>query len=139
LIAGFGWAKPVPVDFDILTRPGRICVALAGVTVNLFIAILSIFLMHVIKVPVITVTLNYLALINIILCVFNIVPVPPLDGSRVLAEFLPDSARVIMSQIERYGFIIIMVLLFVGPLMTYLTLMQTFVYTVIDSMFSFMG
>ena len=122
LFLGFGWAKPVPVNYYYLRpqKTGIICCALAGVTVNFLIAFLSLFMfkLSVLFFPVdkLQVALMVTAQINLLLASFNLIPIPPLDGSRVLTVLSPPSWRNFLYNIERYGMLIIIVLLYAGIL-----------------------
>ena len=111
----FGGAKPVPVNpyhFRNLRRD-YILVALAGVTVNFIIAAALALLWQVpILSPPTRLILAKGAYINIFLGVFNLVPIPPLDGSRVVGALLPREAQKAYASIEPYGFIIIVALLY---------------------------
>lgn len=128
-----GWAKPVPVNPNYFQDPQKdmVWVALAGPAVNLALAIICAFLAkftesiypliahysiaHSTLQPLYS-FLVYSVEINLILCIFNFLPIPPLDGSKILAGFLePDMARSYAS-IERYGFVIILLLAFSGIL-----------------------
>ncbi|MBO5252888.1 MAG: site-2 protease family protein [Clostridia bacterium] len=103
LLFGFGWAKPVPVDSRYFKNPRRdmALVALAGPTANLLASFVGALLMYAVMafVPYNTfvyytvVFFNYYSFINAVLAVFNMVPIPPLDGSKILASFLSDRAR----------------------------------------------
>ncbi|QTA90285.1 site-2 protease family protein [Desulfonema magnum] len=123
----FGYAKPVPVNFANLYdyRRGTIFVGAAGVVANLICAVLSGLLfqfliyaaslwhgsfLQSLVIPFLNM-LNYSVIINLVLAVFNMIPIPPLDGSRILAMFLPESLRIPFQRIERYGMIIIILLL----------------------------
>ena len=93
-IFGFGWAKPVPVNFNRLrdTHKGLIYVSAAGIIANMFLAFMAFFLYRVLSpsptgIP--AALLYYLAQINIILAAFNLIPLPPLDGSKILMGFAP--------------------------------------------------
>lgn len=100
ILFGFGWAKPVPVDSRYMKKPkqGMALVALAGPVANLLAALLGALVMVVMQafVPVNGVTqflynvLYYYVLVNISLAVFNLLPIPPLDGSRIVGAFLSD-------------------------------------------------
>jgi Zn-dependent protease len=123
----FGWAKPVPVDARNLRRPrfDMIWVALAGPFANLLMALfwagiakLGAYLMMTqswLGLP-----LNYMGeagiMINIVLAVLNCIPIPPLDGSRVLMGLLPRKIAYGMSRLEPFGFIILVILLMTGVL-----------------------
>ena len=128
-----GWAKPVPVDPRNFRNPKKdmAIVAAAGPLVNIIIAIVSAILFRL-QEPVVELILNYQlndllnvvlpvfyminisARINIALAIFNIIPIPPLDGGRMLAGVLSHEQVIKFSKIEPYGFIIIVVLLMSG-------------------------
>lgn len=120
-IFGFGWAKPVPVNFNHIrdTKKGLILVSSAGITVNMILAFLA-FLMFRLLAPapggIVATLLFYLAQINIILAAFNLIPIPPLDGSKILMGFLPERWQDALSRVEPYGFFLIIGLLFLGVL-----------------------
>ncbi len=122
-----GWAKPVPVDPRYFRKPSRdnMLVSLAGPLSNILLAILffafyALFLRFVaismdprFAIPL-NMMLQYGLLINAILAVFNLIPIPPLDGSHILEHFLPFQARQAYMQIQPYGFIILIFLFYVG-------------------------
>ena len=119
LIAGFGWAKPVPVNpffFKGNRTTGMMLVSLAGPLVNLVVAYIA-YAVYVAgqgfyTVPFLNQFLNYCIILNVFLAVFNLIPVPPLDGSKILAGFLPkQTAFKFLTTMERYGFVILMVLI----------------------------
>ena len=117
----FGWAKPVPIDFRSLGNPKKdmIWVGLAGPGANILFAIL---LALILKFSVITgsvwliAILNMAIILNLVLAVFNIMPIPPLDGSRILMGLLPREMAMQYAKVERYGFIIIFGLLWFGAI-----------------------
>lgn len=115
----FGWAKPVPVNYWGLKNPKRdiIWVGLAGPAANILAAvILSFFLKANLLMPLWAVFLIKQAIItNLILAVFNLMPIPPLDGSRVLIGLLPEPLAGSYAKLERYGFIILIALLYFSP------------------------
>lgn len=122
-----GWAKPVPVNPLNLKdhRKGMMWVALAGPVTNLFIAAVSAIILRLAlksglvlnpEIQFITTPLLMMihasVIINIGLAVFNFLPIPPLDGGRVMAGLLPHNMAEMYSKIEPYGFIILIVLIF---------------------------
>lgn len=124
IIMGFpifiGWAKPVPINYSNLKngKVGEISVALAGVIVNFLLALISmiIFYSGIDFLPIFRGILFKTALINMSLCAFNLIPIPPLDGSRVVASFLDTHRKIQIFTFDRFGFFIIMILSYMGIL-----------------------
>ena len=125
-----GWAKPVPVNPRKYRnyRKSDILVSLAGIAVNLLLAVCSTLLMIIFvhlgrMIPplapsfsILTNMAQFGVLINLVLAFFNLIPIPPLDGSHVLYHLLPPRLGMAYRQISRYGMIVLMVaLLFAGP------------------------
>ena len=139
----FGWAKPVPVDFRRLRNPKKdmLWVAAAGPASNFVMAIFWVLLMKFsVNVPeafVLPMTLMAKAgvSINIVLMVLNLLPLPPLDGGRIAVSLLPMRLARPFAQIERYGFIILIVLLFSGALSRILDPLINLVYALIAAIF----
>jgi Zn-dependent protease len=118
---GFGWAKPVPVNPNYLRdkRKGMILVSSAGIVTNIILAFCALFLLRLLSssLPQTGVKLLYIfARINIILAAFNLIPLPPLDGSKILMGFAPPGVQKTLYSLERYGLLIIIALLYLGVL-----------------------
>lgn len=140
----FGWAKPVPVDFGRLRNPKRdmLWVAAAGPGANLFMAVLwSLILKLVVTLPP-----NYFTdpglrmaqggiIINIVLMVLNLVPLPPLDGGRIAVSLLPHRLAYQFARLEPYGMIILMVLLFTGILGAVMTPVMRATFSILGFVF----
>ncbi len=126
LTLGFGWAKPVPVDMRYFKSPkrGMALTALAGPASNLLLAFLALLgcravLYHAPDTAAwgwAYVFLRLLASLNVGLGVFNLLPIPPLDGSKVLFAVLPDAAYDRLMRYERYGVLALYALIFFGAL-----------------------
>ena len=133
----FGWAKPVPVDFSRLRNPKRdmLWVAAAGPASNFVMAILWVFALKFASgLPTyIGVPLELMAqagvMINVVLMVLNLLPLPPLDGGRIAVSLLPHDLAYRYAKVERYGFIILIVLLFTGVLSK---ILEPFIFGVIS-------
>ena len=120
LVCGFGWAKPVPVNPNNFKEPrkGMMLTAIAGPLSNLLAALAGMIAYRLFygKLESLTDMLYYFVVININLFVFNMIPVPPLDGSRVLTYFLPPKAAVWFMVNQRYFYGVVMLLMVTGIL-----------------------
>jgi Zn-dependent protease len=143
----FGWAKPVPVNFANLRDPKRdmLWVAAAGPFSNLFMALIWALLL---KAATGLAASNSLAIwlmfagaagifVNVIFFVLNLLPLPPLDGGRIAVSLLPHRLAWKFAKIERFGFIILLVLLFTGVLGTILWPLIRYSITAIGELFGF--
>lgn len=138
MLIGFGWAKPVPVNLENIPAPerrkGLILVSAAGVTANIIIAFCALLLWRILSPEpggVLYNVLYWLARINILLAAFNLIPIPPLDGSKILMGFTPESFNRVLRQIEPFGFFIVLGLLLVGALTPVINLFQHMIITAI--------
>ena len=124
-VAGFGWAKPVPVDPRYFKKPkqGMAVTALAGPVSNFILALLAMGISKVIYLyapynavwdTLFVFCLYTLAPLSIGLGLFNLIPIPPLDGSKVLGAFLSDRAYFTLMRYERYGMLVLLALSFLG-------------------------
>jgi len=112
----FGWAKPVPVNFLNLRHPKRdmMWVGIAGPIVNIALAV---FFSQLLKLPFSAPDIKIIqtaVVINLVLAVFNMIPIPPLDGSRLLMGLLPNRIAIFYSRLENYGMLIVLLLLYAG-------------------------
>jgi Zn-dependent protease len=137
-----GWGKPTPVN-PLRWRNkdvANVMVSAAGIMANLFIAIITFIIFKVLlmtgageaipeslREPV-GILLEYLLTMNISLAVFNLLPFPPLDGSKILETFLPASAQPILAVMEQYGYLILMLLIYVGVFSAIINPIMNFVY-----------
>lgn len=117
----FGWARPVPVNFLRLNSPKRDMakVAFAGPASNLLlvalcVAIFKLLVLNGSQNITFFRILSYAIQINLILAIFNLIPVPPLDGSKIVASFLPTQQSLRYLSLERYGMIFVVILIITG-------------------------
>ncbi len=135
-LVGFGWAKPVPVNLNLLRdrRKGMILVSAAGVITNMLLAFCALFLYRLLSPEPsgLAAQLIYVfARINIILAAFNLIPIPPLDGSKILMGFAPSNVQKSLFRLERYGLLIIILLLFSGVLEPVIRFIESVILTII--------
>ena len=139
LFVGFGWAKPVPINLENIPaenrRKGLIFVSAAGITANIIFAFIALLLYRLIapdQSGMVAQILILLARINIILAAFNLIPIPPLDGSKIVMGFAPEAVNRVLNQIEPFGFFIVLGLLLLGALNPVINVLQYFILTVIS-------
>ena len=128
-----GWAKPVPVNFSRLKpeRPGLFCVAIAGITVNFIFASIALVIMRLFGRNldingIIMTTLLSIYIINLALGLFNLIPITPLDGGRIIYSIAGKKVRDFYNQVEKYGILIILFLVYIGFVSEYLSAVLSF-------------
>ena len=132
-----GWGKPTPVNPNKWTKykQANVMVSIAGILANLLIAVISFLIFKLLLefgainaanvetglIRPLTTLFQYLIIMNISLAIFNLLPFPPLDGSKVLGTFLPASFQPVLQMLEQFGFLILMVLIYLGVLRVIMT------------------
>lgn len=140
-----GWGKPTPVN-PLRWRQkdlANVMVSIAGILANLLIAIIAFTILKVLivtqliwsipetfKEPVLL-FLQFLLTMNVSLAVFNLLPFPPLDGSKILETFLPESMQPVLATLEQYGYLILIVLMYLGFFSAIITPILRFVYSLL--------
>ena len=150
LLTGIGWAKPVPIDVRYYEdrKKGMALSALAGPVSNILMAFLALIIMKIVRAAYLGgsptmflyytyVVFSYIVLINIHLGVFNLIPIPPFDGSRIFLQFLPEKIYFGIMKYERYIFIGLFLLLYLGVLSVPLSYAYNFVYGILDVLTGF--
>lgn len=134
---GFGWAKPVPVNLNNIPnhRLGLILVSSAGAVTNIICAFVALLLLQLASPApsgMIEKILYIFARINLLLAAFNLIPIPPLDGSKILMGFTPESFNRVLYQLEPFGIFIVLGLLLLGALNPVINLFQYAILVVIS-------
>jgi Zn-dependent protease len=138
-LAGFGWAKPVPINLNNIPnrRKGLIFISSAGILANILFAFGSLLVYRLLRLPsvgmaaVIVFTVTH---INITLASLNLIPIPPLDGSKILMGFASGKIRYLLARIEPYGFFILIGLLYLGLLDDFIGFFRRIIITVIKAL-----
>jgi Zn-dependent protease len=135
-LAGFGWAKPVPVNFNNLSdkRKGLIFVSSAGIVANILFAFIALLFFRLFSTSFSGIThilVYYVVQINITLAALNLIPIPPLDGSKILMGIVSERTQYFLARLEPYGFFIIIGFLYLGILDPLIGLFQWLIVTLI--------
>jgi len=135
-LVGFGWAKPVPINMNNIAdrRKGLIFVSSAGILANIFLAFGSLLVYRLLgqsSTGTVALIANYTAYINITLAALNLIPIPPLDGSKILMGFASRNTQYFLARIEPYGFFILIALLYLGWLDDFIGLIRGIIVMII--------
>ncbi len=135
-LAGFGWAKPVPVNFNNLSdkRKGLIFVSSAGIVANILFAFVTLLFIRLVSTnpsEIAIILVYYVVQINITLAALNLIPIPPLDGSKILMGIVWKRTPYFLTRLEPYGFFIIIGFLYLGILNPLIGLFQWMIGTLI--------
>ncbi len=138
LIVGFGWAKPVPVNPAYFKKPknGMALVSLAGPMSNILLAFITLVIAKIFNIQIFSMLYGFrssyieiimfnIVILNIGLAIFNMIPIPPLDGSKIFSSFLPQRIYFGIMRYERYAHIILLLLIVTGILTPFLGRMLT--------------
>jgi len=135
-LVGFGWAKPVPINMNNIAdrRKGLIFVSSAGILANLLLAFGTLLVYRLwgqSSTGTVALIANYTAYINITLAALNLIPIPPLDGSKILMGFASRNTQYFLARIEPYGFFILIALLYLGWLDDFIGLIRGIIVMII--------
>ena len=135
-LVGFGWAKPVPINMNNIAdrRKGLIFVSSAGILANIFLAFGSLLVYRLwgqSLTGTVALIANYTAYINVTLAALNLIPIPPLDGSKILMGFASRNTQYFLARIEPYGFFILIALLYLGWLDDFIGLIRGIIVMII--------
>jgi Zn-dependent protease len=135
-LVGFGWARPVPVNFNNLSdkRRGLIFVSSAGIAANILFAFIALLLMRLFSISssgIAAILVYYVVQINVTLAALNLIPIPPLDGSKILMGMVSERTQYLLARLEPYGFFIIIGFLYLGILSPLIGLFRWLIGTLI--------
>ena len=134
-LVGFGWARPVPINLNNIPdrRKGLIFVSAAGVAANILFALAAFFVARLFAIPPMGRLgfIYYVAYINVTLAALNLIPLPPLDGSKILMGFASGRVQYLLARMEPYGIFILIGLLYLGLLDPLIGFFQGIILTLI--------
>jgi Zn-dependent protease len=142
-LVGFGWAKPVPINMNNIAdkRKGLIFVSSAGILANILLAFIAVFFSRLFfsssigfEAIIVYKVVREVFQINITLAALNLIPIPPLDGSKILMGIAPRETQYFLARLEPYGFFIIIGLLYLGVLSPLIGLIGSGIVTVIKTL-----
>jgi Zn-dependent protease len=140
-LVGFGWAKPVPININNIAdkRKGLIFVSAAGILANILFALIAATLYRLFfssSSELTTKLFSAIISINITLAALNLIPIPPLDGSKILMGIAPRETQYFLARLEPYGFFIIIGLLYLGILDPLINFFRWVIWTLIGTLLS---
>jgi Zn-dependent protease len=140
-LVGFGWAKPVPININNIAnkRMGLVFVSSAGILANILFAFVALLFFRLFSAPssgIGAVIVYYIVQINITLAALNLIPIPPLDGSKILMGIAPRETQYFLARLEPYGFFIIIGLLYLGILDPLINFFRWVIGTLIGTLLS---
>lgn len=143
ILVRFGWAKPVPINENNFRNKnlGLFFVSIAGITANILLALIfhliAYFTEDIVNLTAYSQIMSNIVIINIMIAAFNLLPVPPLDGSKIIYSFLPQRLRYNFYKYESYGSIILIILLITGGVSYFLSPVVSFIISFLNSIIQF--
>lgn len=143
ILVRFGWAKPVPINENNFRNKnlGLFFVSIAGITANILLALIfhliAYFTEDIVNVAAYSQIMSNIVIINIMIAAFNLLPVPPLDGSKIIYSFLPKKLRYNFYKYESYGSIILIILLITGGVSYFLSPVVSIIISFLNSIIQF--
>lgn len=143
ILVRFGWAKPVPINENNFRNKnlGLFFVSIAGITANILLALIfhliAYFTEDLVNLSAYSQIMSNIVIINIMIAAFNLLPVPPLDGSKIIYSFLPQRMRYNFYKYESYGSVILIILLITGGVTYFLSPVVSFIISFLNSIIQF--
>ena len=143
ILVRFGWAKPVPINENNFRNKnlGLFFVSIAGITANILLALIfhliAYFTEDIVNLTAYSQIMSNIVIINIMIAAFNLLPVPPLDGSKIIYSFLPQRLRYNFYKYESFGSIILIILLITGGVSYFLSPVVSFIISFLNSIIQF--